>query len=92
MIQMPEPLGRTETGIFPALIPAAQFVPDSPRCVLVTDGEGWFVAVYEEEWPGGPAEWEDAATEDIFDSVILGWMELPDAAEAMEALENSAPH
>jgi hypothetical protein len=66
------------TGIYPAWIPTAEAVPDTPRCVIVTDGEGTWIGCYNdsgEEDLGG--YWESAETEECFDSHITHWMELP---------------
>lgn len=73
-------LASTPTGIFPDWIPADQFLPNTPRIVLATDGEGIFTAVYETfpDWPSGTrSEWFDATTEESFDSIIIAWMECP---------------
>lgn len=75
---------RCPTGIFPGWIPVDAALPDSCRCVLCTDGEGVWVGCYsrieilwspaDEGWDG----WQDAQTEECFDSVITHWMELPE--------------
>lgn len=65
------------TGFYPEWIPANEAVPDSCRCVLVTYGDGTWVGCYSEVLPDGEYRWEDAQTEDEFDSVITHWMELP---------------
>lgn len=64
------------TGLYPAWIPAGAALPDSCRCVLVTDGDGVWVGCWA-ELPDGTYHWEDVQTEEEFDSVITHWMELP---------------
>lgn len=68
-------------------IPADKELPGNPRCVLATDGECHFIAVYadidadrermHELLPG----WNNAHTDDAIDSVITHWMELPEVPE-----------
>lgn len=65
-------------------IPADKELPGNPRCVLATDGEAHFIAVYQSEdhmefveVPG----WSNAHTGDEIDSVITHWMELPEVPE-----------
>ena len=58
-------------------IPADKELPGNPRCVLATDGECHFIAVWDplqEMYPG----WSNAHTGDEIDSVITHWMELPE--------------
>lgn len=43
--------------------------PGSPRVVIATDGDGQWMAVYED------GRWINAETEAEFDSVILAWTE-----------------
>jgi hypothetical protein len=62
-------------------IPADNELPGNPRCVLATDGEAHFIAVYEEEGVLNDAEWSEAYTEEKIDSVITHWMELPEVPE-----------
>jgi hypothetical protein len=56
-------------------IPADKELPGNPRCVLATDGECHFVAVYEDE------SWSNAHTSEEIDSVVTHWMELPEVPE-----------
>jgi hypothetical protein len=56
-------------------VPAEKYFPDTPRCVLATDLEAHFVAVYEDE------QWSNAHTSEQIDSVITHWMELPEVPE-----------
>ncbi len=55
-------------------IAALDHVPHTPRCVLATDGEAFFIAVY---WN---KQWTNAWTEeDIYSATtITHWMELPE--------------
>jgi hypothetical protein len=70
---------RCNTGIFPGWLPVEAALPDSPRCVLCTDGDGVWVGCYQESGePELGGFWEDAQLEDCFDSVITHWMELPE--------------
>lgn len=46
--------------------------PASPRCVLATDMEAHYVAVFEDD------KWVNAHTSEEIDSVITHWMELPE--------------
>jgi hypothetical protein len=66
-------------------IPADKELPGNPRCVLATDGEAHFIAVYEEFGAvvdgDRAAWWSEAYTGDEIDSVITHWMELPEVAE-----------
>lgn len=66
------------TGIFPAWIPASEAMPDSCRCVIVSDGEGCWIGCWTETWHEEGYRWEDALTEEPFDSVITHWMEMPE--------------
>ena len=65
-------------------IPADKELPGNPRCVLATDGEAHFIAVYEGEGVRANADivtghkWSEAYTGDEIDSVITRWMELPE--------------
>lgn len=60
-------------------IPADKELPGNPRCVLATDGEAHFVAVYETPAQGIVySAWINAHTGDEIDSVITHWMELPE--------------
>ena len=59
-------------------IPADKELPGNPRCVLATDGEAHFVAVYEGDGSSNPNWWVNAHTSDEIDSVITHWMELPE--------------
>ena len=58
-------------------IPADKELPGNPRCVLATDGEAFFIAVYwNKQWTNA---WTD---EDIYSATtITHWMELPEAPE-----------
>jgi hypothetical protein len=73
-------------------IPADKELPGNPRCVLATDGECHFIAVYEGVLSGNPNSqvpflredthwWVDAHTSEEIDSVITHWMELPEVPE-----------
>jgi hypothetical protein len=68
-------------GISP-WIPADKELPGNPRCVLATDGECHFVAVYEIPSQGIVySAWINAHTGDEIDSHITHWMELPEVPE-----------
>jgi len=62
-------------------IPSDQELPSNPRCVLATDGEAHFIAVYEGEGVLNDAEWSEAYTGDEIIWVITHWMELPEVPE-----------
>ena len=63
-------------------IPADKELPGNPRCVLATDGECHFIAIYEAEpIEGSQPTWVNAHTGDEIDSVITHWMELPEVPE-----------
>jgi len=87
---VPQPVQWPEVGFFPLLIPAARYVPNTPRCVLATDGEGWFVATFEDR-SHRYFEWVNASTEEVIENVVLGWVELPDAAEELENMMTGYP-
>jgi len=53
-------------------VDAAKWLPMGPHCVLATDLECHFIAV----WDG--TEWSNAWTDEPIDSVVTHWMELPD--------------
>jgi len=53
-------------------IDAGKWLPMGPHCVLATDMETHFIAV----WDG--IEWSNAWTDEAIDSFITHWMELPD--------------
>ena len=60
-------------------IPADKELPGNPRCVLATDGECHFIAVYETPAQGIVySAWINAHTGDEIDSAITHWMELPE--------------
>ena len=61
--------------------PADKELPGNPRCVIATDGEAHFIAVYEGDGSGNPNWWVNAHTSDEIDSVITHWMELPEVPE-----------
>ena len=66
------------TGIFPGWISSSKALPDSPRCVLCTDGEGIWIGCFNESGVTGlNGYWEDVQLEECFDSVITHWMEMP---------------
>jgi len=54
----------------------ADFLPDSPRCVLATDIEATYIAVY------ANGVWYDAHSDEGIDFHITHWMELPELPEA----------
>ena len=56
-------------------IPADKELPGNMRCVLATDMECHFIAIYEDE------QWINAHTSDQIDSHITHWMELPEVPE-----------
>jgi hypothetical protein len=68
-------------------IPADKELPGNPRCVLATDGECHFIAIYvdrdedQERLREFYAGWNNAHTDDAIDSVITHWMELPEVPE-----------
>jgi hypothetical protein len=74
---MPILIANTPTGIFPAWIPAAEFVPNNLRLVLASDEECIFIAYYAQGGTALDGVWCDAHTEESFDSVITKWMECP---------------
>jgi hypothetical protein len=51
--------------------PTSQWFPDTPRCVLATDGESHFVACFYGQ------VWFEAFSDTEIDSHITHWMELP---------------
>ena len=65
-------------------IPADKELPGNPRCVLATDGEAHFIAVYDHEGEMANRailmgrKWYEAFTGEETDSVITHWMELPE--------------
>jgi hypothetical protein len=61
-------------GISP-WIPADKELPGNMRCVLATDMECHFIAIYEDE------QWINAHTSEQIDSYITHWMELPEVPE-----------
>jgi len=65
------------TGIFPAWIPVQDALPNTCRCVLATDGEGCWIGCCSFDLNHPLGYWEEASTEEPFDSCILAWMELP---------------
>ena len=54
------------------LTPADKELPGNMRCVLATDIEAHFVAIYED------GAWVEAGTSEPIDSHITHWMELPE--------------
>lgn len=66
---------RDATKKIPRWTDAFDYLPDNCRCVLATDGESHFIACYEN------GEWSNAHTDDVIDSVIMHWMELPEIPE-----------
>jgi hypothetical protein len=56
-------------------IPADKELPGNMRCVLATDIEAHFVAIYED------GTWVEAGTSEPIDSHITHWMELPEVPE-----------
>jgi hypothetical protein len=56
-------------------IPADKELPGNARCVLATDMEAHFIAVYFND------VWTNAHTSEEIDSVITHWMELPEVPE-----------
>ena len=75
------------TGCYPTWIPVADALPDSCRCVLCSDSECTYLGVYSRKeiiWTPadeGTDGWQDAQTEQPFDSIITHWMELPPVPE-----------
>ena len=59
-------------------IPADKELPGNPRCVLATDMEAHFIAVYTPSRMAEVCGWSNAHTGDEIDSVITHWMELPE--------------
>ena len=59
-------------------IPADKELVGNPRCVLATDGECHFIAVYEINAANKSESWINAHTGEDIDSVITHWMELPE--------------
>ena len=55
--------------------PADKELPGNMRCVLATDMECHFIAIYEDE------QWINAHTSDQIDSHITHWMELPEVPQ-----------
>jgi hypothetical protein len=56
-------------------IPARNELPGNMRCVLATDMECHFIAIYEGD------KWICATTSDEIDSYVTHWMELPEVPE-----------
>jgi hypothetical protein len=56
-------------------IPADKELPGNMRCVLATDMECHFIAIYEAD------KWICATTSDEIDSHVTHWMELPEVPE-----------
>jgi len=56
-------------------IPSEKELPGNMRCVLATDIEAHFVAIYED------GTWVEASTSEPIDSHITHWMELPEVPE-----------
>jgi hypothetical protein len=56
-------------------MPADKELPGNARCVLATDLEAHFVAVY---WND---VWTEAHSDTEIDSVVTHWMELPEVPE-----------
>jgi hypothetical protein len=56
-------------------IPADKELPGNMRCVLATDMECHFIAIYESD------KWICTTTSDDIDSHITHWMELPEVPE-----------
>jgi hypothetical protein len=56
-------------------IPSDKELPGNMRCVLATDIEAHFVAIYED------GTWVEASTSEPIDSHITHWMELPEVPE-----------
>ena len=63
------------TAETPQWVDAAKWLPMGPHCVLATDLECHFIAV----WDG--TEWSNAWTDEPIDSVVTHWMELPEMPE-----------
>lgn len=70
-------------------IPADKELPSNPRCVLATDTEGHYIAIYWWDGAGDGAprpdeslQWVDASTGDPIDSHVTHWMELPEVPSA----------
>lgn len=55
---------------------AASWLPETPRCVLATDLECHFIAVFQD------GKWFEAHSDEEIDSVITHWQELPEVPEA----------
>jgi hypothetical protein len=55
----------------PLWIDAGKWLPASPHCVLATDLEAHFIACCLD------GEWSNAWTDEVIDSVVTHWMELP---------------
>ena len=69
---------RLNVSHWPAVnqwIPADKELPGNMRCVLATDIEAHFVAIYED------GAWVEAGTSEPIDSHITHWMELPEVPE-----------
>ena len=56
-------------------IPADKELPGNMRCVLATDMECHFIAIYEDQ------QWINAHTSEQIDSYITHWMELPEVPQ-----------
>lgn len=65
-------LAAAERRGIPQWVPAEKWLPMGPHCVLATDMDTHFIAV----WDG--TEWSNAWTDEPIDSVVTHWMELPD--------------
>jgi len=74
-IEKPEPPCKPVAAGISLWVPADKELPGNPRCVLATDLEAHFIAVWEDE------TWTNAHTSEPIDSVITHWMELPEVPE-----------
>ena len=72
---MTQAVASAEQRGIPQWVPADKWLPMGPHCVLATDLECHFIAV----WDG--TEWCNAWTDEAIDSVVTHWMELPDPPE-----------
>ena len=72
---MTQAIASAEQRGIPQWVSADKWLPMGPHCVLATDLECHFIAV----WDG--TEWCNAWTDEAIDSVVTHWMELPDPPE-----------
>jgi hypothetical protein len=58
--------------------PTDRELPNNPRCVLATDGEAHFIAIFACSAEVRAFEWQNAHSDEPIDSYITHWMDLPE--------------